>query len=520
MRILVRGCCAALFVATSGGHGLAAEQSCERLAALTLPHATITLAESVPAGQFSLPTGTPRPLGTPPTPRFNDLPAFCRVVATLTPSSDSDIKIEVWMPTSGWNGKFEAVGNGGWWGDIRYATLFSAVDGLSEALRRGDAASSTDTGHVGGSGSFVLGHPEKLTDFAYRAVHEMTVQAKSIITTFYGRPPTFSYFEGCSGGGRQALKEAQKYPSDFDGIVAGAPAAAWTHLTAQTLWAALATRSDPGSMIPGEKFQIIHDAVLKACDRVDGVKDGVLENPTQCHFDPAALLCQSADDPSCLTASQVTAVRTIYSDVKNPRTAQVISAGLERGSEARWTSLTTDPAPVLSAAIDHFKYVVFKDPAWDFRRLNLDTDVALADKLDAGLINATDPNLKPFVARGGRLIMFQGWGDHLVPPMNIVKYYNRVVTTLGPALANEAIRLFMVPGMGHCGGGEGTSSFDPMSAMEQWAERAKAPAQITASHVTNGLVDRTRPLCPYSQVAKYKGTGSTDNASNFICQRP
>jgi feruloyl esterase len=159
-------------------------------------------------------------------------------------------------------------------------------------------------------------------------------------------------------------------------------------------------------------------------------------------------------------------------------------------------------------------------PAWDFRRLNLDTDVALADKLDAGLINATDPNLKPFVARGGRLIMFQGWGDHLVPPMNIVKYYNSVVTPLGPSLANEAIRLFMVPGMGHCGGGEGTSSFDPMSAMEQWAERAKASALITASHVTNGLVDRTRPLCPYPQVAKYKGRGSTDNASNFICRRP
>ena len=363
MRTLASGCCAALFVATSGGHGLAAEQSCERLAALTLPHATITLAESVPAGQFSLPAGTPRPPGTPPTPRFNDLPAFCRVAATLTPSSDSDIKIEVWMPTSVWNGKFEAVGNGGWWGDIRYATLFSAVDGLSEALRRGYAASSTDTGHVGGSGSFVLGHPEKLTDFAYRAVHEMTLQAKSIVSAFYGRPPKLSYFEGCSGGGRQALKEAQKYPNDYDGIVAGAPGNFWTHMTGRTL-------IDPVLDVPKEKYELIHKAVLEACDVLDGIRDGVLADPTRCHFDPRILRCLGDEAPTCLTALQVETVGKVYRPVMNQSTRTQIFPGLARGSELGWGA----PGAIRSTAEDHYRYVVLKDANWTVRDFDLERD--------------------------------------------------------------------------------------------------------------------------------------------------
>jgi len=509
MRILAHACCAALLVTTSEGHGLAAEQSCERLAALTLPHATITLAESVPAGQFSLPAGTPRPPATPPTPRFNDLPAFCRVAATLTPSSDSDIKIEVWMPTSGWNGKFEAVGNGGWWGDIRYATLPAAVDGLSEALRRGYAASSTDTGHVGGSGSFALGHLEKLTDFAYRAVHEMTVQAKAIVTAFYGQGPQRSYWDGCSSGGRQGLKEAQRFPDDYDGIVAGAPGNFWTHLTGRGL-------IDPVLDVPKEKYGLIHTAVLEACDLLDGVRDGVLADPTRCHFDPSVLQCRGEDAPTCLTARQVETVGLVYRPVMNRSTRTQIFPGLAPGSELGWSA----PGGVLSVPEDYYRYVVFKDANWTVQRFDLERDVALADAQDHGTINATEPNLSTFVGRGGKLLMYHGWSDAIVSPQNTIDYYKSVVDAIGPRKTQDAVRLFMVPGMGHCGGGEGTSSFDPMRAMEPWAERAKAPAQITASHVTNGLVDRTRPLCPYPQVAKYKGTGSTDNASNFICQRP
>ena len=413
------------------------------------------------------------------------------------------------MPTSGWNGKFEAVGNGGWWGDIRYATLPAAVDGLSEALRRGYAASSTDTGHVGGSGSFALGHPEKLTDFAYRAVHEMTVQAKAIMTAFYGRGPQRSYWDGCSSGGRQGLKEAQRFPDDYDGIVAGAPGNFWTHLTGRGL-------IDPVLDVPKEKYGLIHTAVLEACDLLDGVRDGVLADPTRCHFDPSVLQCRGEDAPTCLTARQVETVGLVYRPVMNRSTRAQIFPGLAHGSELGWSA----PGGVLSVPEDYYRYVVFKDPNWTVQRFDLERDVTLADAQDHGTINATEPNLSRFVGRGGKLLMYHGWSDALVSPQNTIDYYKSVVDAIGPRKAQDAVRLFMVPGMGHCGGGDGTSSFDPMSAMEQWAERAQAPAQMTASHLTNGRVDRTRPLCPYPQVAKYKGTGSTDNASNFICQQP
>jgi feruloyl esterase len=485
--------------------------SCDSLASLPSRNGSVKRGEIVAAGAFQPPTSS---RGGPPASEFDSLPAFCRVSANLRPSTDSVINIEVWMPIDGWNGKFEAVGNGGWGGAIAYG-------GLSTALRRGYAAASTDMGHQGPGGEFAMGHPEKLTDFAHRATHEMTVRAKSIVSAFYGRAPRLSYFEGCSGGGRQALKEAQKYPNDFDGIVAGAPANDWTHLATQALWAAQTTRKDPASMIPLEKFSMIHTAVLIACDRIDGVADGVLEDPTKCRFDPAALLCQSGDGPSCLTAPQVMAVQQIYSDVKNPRTGQTIAPGLERGSEARWASWAIDPAPLLNVMADHFKYVVFRDATWNFGTLNLDTDVALADKLDAGLINATDPNLKPFAAHGGRLILFQGWGDHLVPPMNVVTYYNSVVASLGQARATETVRLFMVPGMGHCSSGDGPSlrpnAPEMMTALEHWVEQGKAPGEIVVERLNNGAVDRRRPLCPYPQVAKWTGTGSTDDARNFVC---
>src|SRR5947208_4555408 len=260
--------------------------SCEKLASLALPNTTITVAQSVAAGEFKPPAGPAVP--------FENLPAFCRVAATLTPSKDSDIKIEVWLPVSGWNGKFQAVGNGGWSGAVSLGALASAV-------RRGYAAASTDTGHSGGSASFALGHPEKLVDFAWRAVHEMTVQAKAIVSAYYGSGPKFSYWNGCSSGGKQGLKEAQRFPKDYDGIIAGAPANYWTHLMAGDLWPAHATHKDPASYIPPEKYQLIHRAALEACDALDGVKDGLLEDPTRCNFDAKTLLCAGEDTSACLT---------------------------------------------------------------------------------------------------------------------------------------------------------------------------------------------------------------------------
>ena len=310
-------CCLVLGAIFGPPAALAA--SCESLAALALPDSRITLAQAVPAGELTLPGATDAAARL-----YKSLPAFCRVAATLEPTSDSDIKIEVWLPASGWNGKFQAVGNGGWAGSISYPAM-------GQALLRGYATASTDTGHTGGSASFALGHREKLIDFGYRAVHEMTVKSKLVVSAFYGDPARLSYWNGCSTGGRQALKEAQQYPSDYDGIIAGAPANFRTHLQIGQIWTASATLKDPASYIPPGKYPLIHKAVLDACDSLDGVKDGLLENPLRCHFDPAAIQCKGADTSSCLTAPQVEAARKIYAGATNPRTGLRIWPGLMPG---------------------------------------------------------------------------------------------------------------------------------------------------------------------------------------------
>ena len=481
--------------------------SCESLSALALPDTTITVAEIVAAGELSVP-------GVPPG-ATRDLPAFCRVAATLKPTSDSVIKIEVWLPPSGWNQKYQAVGNGGWAGSISYGPM-------GEALRRGYATSSTDTGHTGNGGdaSFALGHPEKLIDLGYRSEHEMTLKSKAIIAAFYGSAPRYSYWNGCSTGGKQGLTEAQRFPNDFDGIVAGAPANNWTHLMASLVWIGQATLKDPASSIPREKFALLNNAAVEACDALDGVKDGVLENPTRCRFDPKVLECKAGDAPACLTAPQVDAARKIYGAAKNPRTGHEIYPGLEPGSELGWAAAAGGPKP-FEIVDNHFKYVVFRDPTWDFRTLDFDGGVALADRLDNGTLNATNPDLKGFVSRGGKLIQYHGWNDMLIAPRNSVNYYTSVIKTMGGAAKTaEWFRLFMAPGMGHCGGGAGPNSFDVMSALEPWVEQGKAPEQIIASHRTAGKVDRTRPLCPYPQTAHYKGAGSTDEAASFVCKAP
>jgi tannase/feruloyl esterase len=510
MKILRGGLFAVLLAASIGGRTLDAAPPCESLASMTLPNTTITLARFVEAGGFTPPAPAGAPAATPTRQALRDLPAFCRIAATLKPSSDSEIKVEIWMPLSGWNGKFEAVGNGGWAGTISYPAL-------AAALRRGYATASTDTGHAGdgGDGSFAFNHPEKLADFAYRAVHQMTVQAKAVVDKHYGNAPRLSYWNGCSTGGRQGLKEAQKYPADYDGIIAGAPANYMTHLATQSLWVANATLKDPASFIPREKYAAIHRAVVAACDALDGVKDGVLEDPTRCHFDPKALQCSGPDAPTCLTAPQVEAVRKIYGAVKNPRTGVEVFPGLEPGSELGWSALAGGPAP-FSISTDQFKYVVFKNHDWDYKTLDFDKDVALADRMDDGLVNATDPNLKAFFTRGGKLLMYHGWSDQLIAPRNSINYYQSVANGLGGAgKVADSIRLFMVPGMAHCAGGDGTSTFDSVTALEQWVEQKKTPLQIPASHMTNGVTDRTRPLCPYPMVAAYKGAGSTDDAAKF-----
>lgn len=487
--------------------------TCESLSTLALVDTTITLAQSVAAGAFTLPAGAfPGPAQAQAERGFKNLPAFCRVTATARPSQDSEIKIEVWMPASGWNGKFLGVGNGGWAGTINYA-------GLAQGLRSGYATASTDTGHSGNGGdaSFALGHPEKLIDLGYRSVHVMTVQAKAIVSGFYGNGPRVSYWNGCSTGGKQGLTEAQRFPDDYNGIVAGAPANYWTHLMFGAMWPAEATLKDPASYIPPSKYPLIHKAVLDACDALDGLADGILDDPTRCHFDPKALECKGADSPDCLTSPQVEAARRIYSGPTNPRSGKQIFPGLEPGSEPGWRAEAGGPEP-MGIPLNYFRYVLFKDPKWDFRTLNFASDVDSADKLDHGTLNAIDPHLKAFQARGGKLIIYHGWNDPLIAPLNTVNYYQSVQAAMGGAdKTKDFVRLFMAPGMGHCGGGPGPDTFDKLAPLEQWVEHGLAPDKIVASHSTNGAVDMTRPLCPYPEVARWNRVGSTTDAANFVC---
>ena len=370
----------------------AAETMCARLALLALPASTVTSANDVAAGGFTPPAQT----GGQNAALYRSLPAFCRVAATLKPSADSDIRIEVWMPASGWNGKLQAVGNGGWAGSISYPAM-------ARALAMGYATASTDTGHQGGRADFAIGHPERLVDFAYRAVHEMTVRAKSVIEARYGAPPKFSYWNGCSTGGRQGLKEAQRFPQDFDGIIAGAPANNWVNQKVAHIVVQQAFHKDPEADIPATKYPALHQAVMQACDALDGVTDGVLEDPRACRFDPGVLTCKGADSASCLTPKQVASARTLYSPVVHPRTGQQVFPGMVPGNELDW-AVAAGPEP-RQTQIDLLTYVTIRDPKWDYRTFDLDRGLALALTRDAegGTTAAVDPDLRPDVGRGGKL---------------------------------------------------------------------------------------------------------------------
>ncbi len=485
---------------------------CDSLLQLKLPDTTVTIAKLETSETYH-PPAWDEP--GPPAPSTRDLPSFCRVAADIRSTADSEIKIEVWMPASGWNGKFMGIGNGGWSGRVWFPYM-------AAALREGYATSSTDTGHQGtaGDAKFAVGHPEKVVDFGYRAVHEMSVKAKAIIAAYYEGEPKFSYWNGCSSGGRQGLKEAQRFPKDYNGIIAGAPANNWTPLMASGVWIAQANHNGEAIVLSIDNLALLHKAVLDSCDVLDGIKDGVIDTPAACHFDPGKLLCKGTDRSACLTRPQVEAAKKIYSGPTNPQTGEQVFPGLEPGSEPGWFILGSFPEPPIVAS--YFKYLVFKDAAWDFRRLNFDSDIALSDKLDRGINTATDPNLKEFFAGGGKLILYHGWSDPMIAPQNTINYYNNVLRASG-SQAESSVRLFMAPGMGHCGGGEGPFAFDMDSALSEWVEQSKAPEVIVAAHLPSDPAahgpDRTRPLCAYPKIMKYKGTGSTDDASSFVCTK-
>ena len=344
---------------------------CESLASLALPDATVTLARVIDAGAFlpPVPTGG-RPPSAAAARMFGALPAFCRVTATLTPSSDSDIKMEVWMPTADWNGKLQAVGNGAFTGSIAYRAMVAA-------LGRGYAAGSTDPGHLGNTASFGLGHPEKAIDFGWRSVHEMTVASKEIIAAYYDDGPRYSYWNGCSAGGRQAMKEAQRFPEDFDGIIAEAAGHDWTGRAAASLRVAKPLEADTAARLSSDKAQLVLAAVLEACDAGDGVTDGVVGDPERCAFDPAVLQCSGAESDSCLTAAQVTTVRMLYSSPANPKTGRPIT-GLLPGSELGWTDLGWTRS-ARATGLDQFRFLVHADPDWTVDRFSFETDIVRAE---------------------------------------------------------------------------------------------------------------------------------------------
>jgi Tannase and feruloyl esterase len=492
-----------------------APASCARLAAVLLPDTTITAAEDVPAPGF-----------TPPGDRaIASLPRFCRVAAV----SEQAIHFEVWLPED-WNGKFQGVGNGANGGSIPYAAM-------AAALRRGYATAGTDTGHSttnARDASWALGHPELVADFGYRAIHLTAAHARALVAAFYGAPPKWSYFDACSTGGRQGLMEAQRFPDDYDGIVAGAPAANWTRFEAGGhLWVVLALNKDPESYIPASKLQALGGAVNAACDANDGIADGILNDPRTCRFDPAVLTChEGEDDDTCLTPKQVKAVKEIWSGARNA--SGQVYPGYLPGAEAAggWASYMSGTGPRSGShwlqAENVFKYMVFQNPDWDFRTFDYDTDLTLAEEKLGETLDAFDPDLSKFRARGGKLLLYHGWNDPSISPLNTIDYRDRVVSFLqrmgsrsradAEAEAGRFLRLFMVPGMLHCSGGPGPDRFDMLDALEAWVERGEAPDRIIASHETSGVVDRTRPLCPYPQAAAYTGTGSTDDAASFVCR--
>lgn len=504
---------------------------------MELPNTKVNSAEVVAAGAFTPPAGLP-PWMTGDPAFFKKVPAFCRVTMEDKPTADSDIKIEVWLPANGWNGKFRGQGNGGFAGMIDYR-------GLAVAVMQGYATAATDTGHAaeGTDASWALGHPEKIVDFGHRAIHEMTVSGKATAKAFYGEGPKRAYFANCSNGGRQALMEAQRYPADYDGILAGAPANDWTHLLASALRDAQVTTNDPASYIPSSKVPAIAKAVLAACDANDGVKDGIVDDPRTCHFDPATIICKAGDADSCLTAPQVTTLKKLYERAHDSK-GMTISPGFVMGGEAGpggWPLWVTGQAPgkalLVAFGYGYFAYMVYGKPDWDYKKANLDEAVKASDEKFASVLNAVQADMKVFKANGGKLIIYHGWSDAAISPLRSINYYESVVVKMGKPESDAFLRMYMVPGMQHCGGGPGPADFGEFGvsrindaqhniymALENWVEKGEAPGTVIASKAEgmgpNAKVTMTRPLCAYPQVAKYRGSGDTNDAANFVCAAP
>lgn len=496
---------------------LADSSACDSLAALKLPDTTVSRTKVVDAGAFSPPVNPQAGAGRGGrgSDVFATLPSFCRVVASVKPTADSDIQIEVWLPASNWNGRFQAAGGA--------AGANSAVAGginfpaLANSLLAGYATAGTDNGHQGATLAFAPGHPEKLIDFGHRATHEMTVKAKAIVEAFYGNKPSYSYWNACAAGGRQGLQEAQRYPADYDGVVVTAPANNWSRLQSWSMWVNQQANRTQAGVIPAAKYPAIHRAVVEQCDLLDGVKDGIIENPARCHPRLDVLACGSGDTIGCLTPPQIETANAIYAPAVDVQNGRTVYPAMPPGSELGWAALAGPTVPYY--AMETFKYLVFNDPGWapEKRPINLGADVVAAGRT-AAPITADNPDLSAFFARGGRLIQVHGLTDPLIAPGDSVDYYTRVRAKVGEAVASGSMRLYLVPGMNHCQGGEGADTINMQAVVEAWVERAQAPTTVIASRVVNGQVQKTHLLCPYPEEAVFKGSGSPDEAASFECR--
>ncbi|HSW39888.1 MAG TPA: tannase/feruloyl esterase family alpha/beta hydrolase [Acidobacteriota bacterium] len=489
----------------------AAAASCERLISLELTDGKITSATLVEAGSFKPPTGAGKLAGGPGGQAvYKNAPAFCRVTATLTPTDDSNINIEVWMPAENWNGKLVGIGNGVWAGSISHSAL-------AEPLAHGYATVATDAGHVGSGmdARFAIGHPEKLIDFGYRAVHEMTVKGKAIIAAYYGRKHERALWVSCSTGGRQGLMAGYRYPEDYDGISAMAPANPMVGLMIGTLWTGYAAMKDDARRLSTAEMMAVNKAFIAQCDKKDGLTDGIVSDPVSCGFDPGILLCADEKSAGCLTAPQIEALRDIYAGVKNRRTGEHVFAGFPPGSEQQLAILIggKEPFPV---ATSYFRDIVFKDPQWDFRSFDYDKDLEASYKAGRHILDVPSDGLDRFFERGGKLLLSHGWADGLIPAGNTAEFYREMTARMDPEKADASVRLFLIPGMGHCGGGDAPNIVDMISVLDRWVEPGKAPDRIIAANPPNRN-PMTRPVCPYPQVAAYTGSGSVDDAANFIC---
>jgi len=529
---------------------------CTNLLSLPLKDATITSAADNTSGVFVPPGSSP----------IGGLPPFCRVTATLVPTADSNIKIEVWLPLSGWNGRFLGTGGGGFQGRITYSEL-------AIGLQTGYAATNSDLG-TGSSGcnplycgqdgittplatafgnpgvpsAGLFGHPERIKDFGYRAIHLMTVRGKQIANAFYGRDAHKAYFAGCSTGGQNALMEAQRFPDDYDGILAGAPAFNRTHLHMGAIAGWQNTHASPGRLMQPGQMTLINKAVLAQCVGQDGgvSTDKFLTDPRDCHFDPKALLCTGGKvPPACLTAEQVTTMRNYYAGTIDPVNGDVIAPGSQRGNE-------TDDVGALGLALQQ----LLPEPAFDglfywvfgagfghpasstnFANFDFHRDVDKVDDRLAAVLNANSTDLGEFREHGGKLLMYHGWADPLIPSQSSINYFNALVANESHEHGfqqasfggdrNRALRrtqsyarLFMAPGLYHCSGGPGLNAFDALTPLVSWVETGVAPETILAGKFVNDTppaLEMTRPLCVFPKVAKYNGSGNTSDAANFTC---